>query len=66
MGKITGCALSSNEMRLATVSGFDSSLKVFDVANFDLMHSIKLKFVPDLCEFINKKSNFSSILAVAE
>ena len=66
MGKITGCALASNEMRLATVSGCDSGLKVFDVANFDLMHMIKLKFVPNVCEFIHKKSSFSALLAIAE
>lgn len=48
-GKISGCTLSSNEMRLATVSPRDSALKVFDVVNFDQMHMIKLKFVPDQC-----------------
>lgn len=66
LGKITGCSLSSNETRLATVSGKDCSMKVFDVVNFDLMHMIKLKFVPDVCEFIHKKASFSSIIAIAE
>jgi hypothetical protein len=53
-------------MRLATVSGHDSALKVFDVVNFDLMHMIKLKFIPDVCEFIHKSSSFSSLIAIAE
>jgi len=66
LGKITGCSLSSNESRLATVSGNDCTMKVFDVVNFDLMHMIKLKFVPDVCEFVNKKSSFASLIAIAE
>ena len=66
LSKITGCSLSSNETRLATVSGPDQSVKIFDVVNFDLMHMVKLKFVPDCCEFIQKKSSFSAVLAVAE
>jgi peptidylprolyl isomerase domain and WD repeat-containing protein 1 len=41
-------------------------LKIFDVLNFDLMHMIRLKFVPELCEFINKHSSFSSIIAVTQ
>jgi peptidylprolyl isomerase domain and WD repeat-containing protein 1 len=66
LGKISGAALSCNETRLATVSSLDSALKVFDVTNFDLMHMIKLKFIPDICEFIHKKSSFSALLAIAE
>jgi peptidylprolyl isomerase domain and WD repeat-containing protein 1 len=66
VGKITGCSLSSNEQRLATVCSKDQALKVFDVVNFDLMHMIKLKFVPELCEFINKHSSFSYIIAITQ
>ncbi len=66
MGKITGCSLSCNEQRLATVCSKDQALKIFDVLNFDLMHMIRLKFVPELCEFINKHSSFSSIIAVTQ
>jgi peptidylprolyl isomerase domain and WD repeat-containing protein 1 len=65
-GKITGSSLSSNEQRLATVSSKDQTLKVFDVVNFDLMHMIKLKFTPELCEFINKHSSFTSIVAITQ
>lgn len=66
LSKFTGCSLSSNETRLATVSGPDMSMKIFDVVNFDLMHQIKLKFTPDCCEFIHKKTSFSAVIAVAE
>lgn len=65
-GKITGCSLASNEQRLATVCGKDQALKIFDVVNFDLMHMIKLKFVPELCEFIHKASIFSSVIAITQ
>ena len=41
-------------------------MKIFDVVNFDLMHMIKLKFVPDLCEFINKQGSFSSLIAITQ
>ena len=41
-------------------------MKIFDVVNFDLMHLIKLKFAPDLCEYIHKSSSFSSILAISQ
>jgi peptidylprolyl isomerase domain and WD repeat-containing protein 1 len=63
--KVSGCSLSSNEARLATVCSKDSALKMFDVVNFDLMHMIKLKFTPEVCEFINKSSSFSSLLAIS-
>ena len=66
VGKITGSSLSSNDQRLATVCPKDQTLKVFDVVNFDLMHMIKLKFVPDLCEFIYKTTSFSSIVAITQ
>jgi peptidylprolyl isomerase domain and WD repeat-containing protein 1 len=65
-GKITGSALSLNEQRLATVCSKDQALKVFDVLNFDLMHMIRLKFVPDMCEFIHKASSFSSVIAITQ
>ncbi len=65
-GKITGASLSSNELRLGTVSSKDSALKIFDIVNFDMMHMIKLKFVPDQCEFIHKKSSFSAVVAISE
>lgn len=44
----------------------DNSLKVFDVANFDMMHMIKLKFSPELCEFVHRSSAFSALLAVTQ
>ena len=35
VGKITGCSLSANEQRLATVCPKDQALKIYDVVNFD-------------------------------
>lgn len=46
------------------MSQSDNSLKIFDVANFDLIHFVKLKFSPNLVEFIAKQSAFSSVVAV--
>jgi len=54
LGRVSCVALSANEQRLATVSPKDNSLKVFDVANFDMMHMVKLKFSPELCEFVHR------------
>ena len=63
-GRVSCIALSANEQKLASVSPKDMSLKIFDVANFDLMHMIKLKFEPNQCEFIHKQGAFSSVIAI--
>lgn len=42
------------------------SIKLFDVVNFDLMNMIRLDFTPMQIEFVNKLTNFSSILAVSD
>lgn len=34
--------------------------------NFDVIHFLKLDFVPGVCEFVSKVSSFTPILAVAE
>lgn len=44
----------------------DQALKVYDVVNFDQMHIIKLKFVPELCEFIQNHTSFGSVIAVTQ
>ena len=41
-------------------------MKLFDVVNFDIMHMAKLDFIPTVCEFVNKASSFSPILAIGE
>ena len=66
LNKISGVALSQNEQRLATVCQAEESLKLFDVVNFDIMHMTKLGFVPTVCEFVNKVSSFSQVLAIGE
>jgi peptidylprolyl isomerase domain and WD repeat-containing protein 1 len=65
-GAASGMAMSHSEHRLATVSATDNSLKIFDLANFDQIHFIKLKFTaPSQVEFISKPSAFTSVVAVA-
>ena len=66
LSKISGVALSQNEQRLATVCPAEESMKLFDVVNFDIMHMAKLDFIPTVCEFVNKASSFSPILAIGE
>ena len=66
LSKISGAALSQNEQRLATVCPAEESMKLFDVVNFDIMHMAKLDFIPTVCEFVNKASSFSPILAIGE
>ena len=45
-GAITAACVSSDQDRLCTVSQSDRQLKIFDVANFDLIQSIDLEFEP--------------------
>jgi peptidylprolyl isomerase domain and WD repeat-containing protein 1 len=67
LSKITGFALSQNEERLASVSALDMTYKVFDVANFDLMHMTKLTFVPSICCFVEKRvMSFTPLLCICE
>ena len=41
-------------------------MKLFDVVNFDIIHMAKLGFIPTVCEFVNKVSSFSPLLAIGE
>ena len=66
MSKITGVALTANEDRLVTICAQEQSVKLFDVLNFDVIHFMQVGFTPGECEFVNKVSNFTPILAVAE
>ena len=36
------------------------------MVNFDLMHMIRLSFIPSMCCFVNKMSAFSALVAIAE
>ena len=44
----------------------ECTMKLFDVASFDVIHIIKLSFIPSVCEFVHKTSSFSPLLAIAE
>ena len=59
-------ALSANEERFASCCPGEMSIKLFEVVNFDLMNMIRLDFTPVHIEFVNKLTNFSSILAVSD
>jgi peptidylprolyl isomerase domain and WD repeat-containing protein 1 len=64
-GLITGASLSRNNDLLCTV-GLDKTLKIFDVANCDLLSAVKLNFVPSCCEFVPQKGRDWHLIAVSE
>ena len=43
---ITSMALSPDETRLATCCANEKSIKIFDVANFDQINFVNVKFIP--------------------
>ena len=61
-----GEAVSNSGLYLATCSGKDESIKIFDVINFDMINFIKLKFIPYQCVFISKYSDPGLLIAVTE
>lgn len=65
-GKISGMSVSKSGLYLATCSYKDESLKIFDISNFDMIHFIKLNFVPYHCEFISKVKNPNLEVALSE
>lgn len=65
-GKISGMSVSKSGMYLCTCSYKDESLKIFDISNFDMIHFIKLSFIPLHCEFISKTINPDLQVAVSE
>uniref|UniRef100_A0A6A7FWL0 peptidylprolyl isomerase n=1 Tax=Hirondellea gigas TaxID=1518452 RepID=A0A6A7FWL0_9CRUS len=58
---VTNCSGS----RCATM-GEDSTLKIFDVVNFDMINILKLDFQPSTCEFIHSSSDPQASIAVAD
>ena len=50
--KVSGMALTSDELRVATVCGQERSIKLFDTLNFDVIHFLRLDFSPGVCEFV--------------
>ena len=65
-GKITGVSVSNSGSYLSTCSSKDESLKIFDILNFDMIHFIKLKFVPFHCEFVSKINDPCILIALTE
>jgi peptidylprolyl isomerase domain and WD repeat-containing protein 1 len=65
-GKITGISVSNSGLYLSTCSSKDESLKIFDVLNFDMIHFIKLKFVPYHCEIVSKINDPCLLIALSE
>ena len=47
-------------------AGADKMLKVFDVANFDLIMTVPTEYVPNQVQFVSKKSSFSYKFVVSE
>ena len=66
LAPITALALSSDEQRLATCCADEKSIKVFDVAGFDLMNMVKVNFIPTGLVFCTKTNSFAQVLAVTE
>jgi len=64
IGAITGYSLNENHQKLATVSGTDKFLKIFDTMNYDMINMTKLNFTPSVCEFIEQGEAKVSIIAV--
>ncbi len=64
--KCTGTSLSWNGRLFASVSSGDTSLKLFDVVNADMINMYKFKFEPGLCEFIYKVNEIKPVIAVVE
>ena len=50
---VTGLAVSHDSALLVSIS-HDKSVKVFDVASFDMMAMLRLPFVPACAEWISK------------
>ena len=64
-GHITGVSLSRNHDLMCTVS-VDKTLKIFDIANCDLMTVVRLSFSPYACEFIPQMNKDKPLVAVSE
>lgn len=65
MGKIEDVATSVDGSLYASV-GNDKALKVFDVVNFDMINMLKLDYIPGVCEWVFKKGDALSAIAIAE
>ena len=65
LAAIVGLAASANGEFCCTIAE-DSTLKVFDVVNFDMINMIKLGYVPSCCCWIFSPGDAVSALAVSQ
>ncbi|CAL5228960.1 g12192 [Coccomyxa viridis] len=65
IGPVKDLALSHDGSMLVSIAD-DKSIKIFDVANIDMMAMLRLPFLPGCAAWIFKKEDAQSRLAVAE
>jgi len=64
LGSIESASTSIDGALFASV-GSDKALKVFDVINFDMINMMKLQFSPGICEWIYRKGDAVSAIAIS-
>ena len=65
LGPVTGLAVSADGTLCASIST-DRSVKVFDVASFDMIAMVKLPYVPGAVEWVFRRGDSKATLAVSE
>eukprot|EP01119_Soliformovum_irregulare_P009309 TRINITY_DN2253_c0_g2_i3.p1 TRINITY_DN2253_c0_g2~~TRINITY_DN2253_c0_g2_i3.p1 ORF type:complete len:398 (-),score=112.50 TRINITY_DN2253_c0_g2_i3:180-1373(-) len=65
LGPITGLTVSADGLLLCSVS-VDETLKLYDVANFDMINMIKLPYAAASCLFVPTKASSQPIVACVE
>jgi len=63
--EVVGLSLSPDGRRLCSV-GLDSTLKFYDVLNFDMTRVIDLDFIPSTCVWISRSGDAEHTVAVAD
>eukprot|EP01127_Copromyxa_protea_P004695 TRINITY_DN14521_c0_g1_i1.p1 TRINITY_DN14521_c0_g1~~TRINITY_DN14521_c0_g1_i1.p1 ORF type:complete len:652 (-),score=148.48 TRINITY_DN14521_c0_g1_i1:43-1998(-) len=64
LGPIVDIAITSDGLHAASCA-LDSTLKIYDVVNFDMMNIINLGFTPSACCWITKAGSPKPMIAVA-
>ncbi|KAJ7947957.1 putative Peptidyl-prolyl cis-trans isomerase [Quillaja saponaria] len=65
LGPIEGLAVSIDGLLCCTISN-DSSVKIYDVVNYDMMVMIRLPFVPGSIEWVYKQGDVKAMLAISD
>ncbi|KAJ8749903.1 hypothetical protein K2173_013818 [Erythroxylum novogranatense] len=65
LGPIKDLAVSVDGLLCCTISD-DSSVKIYDVVNYDMMAMIRLPFVPGAAEWVYKQGDVKGKLAVSD